>query len=498
MLPKHNLSCRVAVVALSACLALSSCASSKASSDGDSDTTTHSSAASVAAAMTNVPVKQAGATDIKFAAAPEKVSATFPRFAQARNLSMAVEVVKGRMLRGSWQSGASNTAVTSQVIASSDAVVGVLLTNTTTVGGKTYTIPATVWYSTAGQQSYSSPALVKSSEWGSLVKALQDAGKDASLDPTRIDKALRAQSAPYGEGPALGFDHDGNLLASFRSGAVTDSAVTLSVPSDKVGSMLSTFGTQAQKASTNPSAFTGRSGQAADPELTAKRSGDRPSTAIGPDCRVLHCVAVTYDDGPSAMTPQLLETIKKFKVSITFFQMGNSIQTFPDTARKVAAAGMEIGNHTVSHPNLPVKTPQRITWELERNSQIIKGYTGATPLLFRPPYGAHNSTVDQVAQRNGMSIMQWQIDSEDWKNRNPDTTYTNVMTALPYHAPIILEHDIQKASIDAAARIYTDLEAKGKTLVSVSELSLNSGGYKAGHAYCNGTIIAQDGYDCKG
>ena len=64
--------------------------------------------------------------------------------------------------------------------------------------------------------------------------------------------------------------------------------------------------------------------------------------------------------------------------------------------------------------------------------------------------------------------------------------------------PFILEHDIQKASIDAAPRIYQDLEAKGKTIVSVSEMSLNSGGYQAGHAYCNGTVKAQSGYNCKG
>ncbi|MGC3004431.1 polysaccharide deacetylase family protein, partial [Streptomyces sp. G35A] len=219
---------------------------------------------------------------------------------------------------------------------------------------------------------------------------------------------------------------------------------------------------------------------------------------VGPDCRVLHCVAVTYDDGPSAMTPQLLNTNKKFKLSITFFEMGNSIMAFPNTAQKVAAAGMEIGNHTVTHPNLPAKTPDRIRRELEHNSQLIKQFTGATPLLFRPPYGAHNDTVDKVAKDNGMAIIQWQIDSEDWKNRNPEMTYKNVMTALPYTAPIVLEHDIQKASIDAAPQIYKDLEAKGKTIVSVSELSLNTGGYQAGHAYCNGTVKPQSGYNCKG
>lgn len=497
MLPKPNLPLRVTAVALTTCLALSAC-SSHSDVKNPSQSGSSSTAGVSNAALAKIPAAQAGATDITFNAAPEKVKAIFPRFAKARNLSTAVEVVKGRMLRDSWQQNASDVNVTSQIIASNDAALGVLVTNQTTIAGKKQTIPATIWYSTAAQQSYSSPALVKPDKWADLTAALQDAGKDQSLDGGKIAAAVKAKSAPYGSGPALGFSHNGDLLASFASGVVTDKAVTLVVPSDKTKGMLSNFGTQAQKASTNPGTFTGTTSQPVDESLKATDTSGRPPTAVGPDCRVLHCVAVTYDDGPSAMTPELLNTIKKFKLSITFFEMGNSIMAFPNTAQKVAAAGMEIGNHTVTHPNLPAKTPDRIRRELEHNSQLIKQFTGATPLLFRPPYGAHNDTVDKVAKDNGMAIIQWQIDSEDWKNRNPEMTYKNVMTALPYTAPIVLEHDIQKASIDAAPQIYKDLEAKDKTIVSVSELSLNTGGYQAGHAYCNGTVKPQSGYNCKG
>ena len=160
------------------------------------------------------------------------------------------------MLRDSWQRNASNVNVTSQIIASNDAALGVLITNQTTINGKVQTIPATVWYSTAAQQSYSSPALVKPDEWATLTTALQDAGKDQSLDGEKNAAAAKAKSAPYGNGPALGFDRNGDLLASFASGVVTDKPVTLVVPSDKATGMLSDFGIQAQKASTNPGKFT--------------------------------------------------------------------------------------------------------------------------------------------------------------------------------------------------------------------------------------------------
>lgn len=232
MLPKPNLPLRVTAVALTTCLALSAC-SSHSDVKNPSQSGSSSTAGVSNATLAKIPAAQAGATDITFNAAPEKVKAIFPRFAKARNLSTAVEVVKGRMLRDSWQQNASDVNVTSQIIASNDAALGVLVTNQTTIAGKKQTIPATIWYSTAAQQSYSSPALVKPDKWADLTTALQDAGKDQSLDGGKIAAAVKAKSAPYGSGPALGFSHNGDLLASFASGVVTDKAVTLVVPSDK-------------------------------------------------------------------------------------------------------------------------------------------------------------------------------------------------------------------------------------------------------------------------
>ena len=100
MLLKPSLTQRVAAVALTACLALTACSSSDGSK-GSAQSGGSPSSGSVDATLTKIPAARAGATDITFKAAPEKVRATYPRFAKARNLSMAVEVIKGRMLRDS-------------------------------------------------------------------------------------------------------------------------------------------------------------------------------------------------------------------------------------------------------------------------------------------------------------------------------------------------------------------------------------------------------------
>lgn len=439
-----------------------------------------------------------GAKAITLSAKPEGVTAATLRFEQARNLSIATEVVRNRMLRGAYFSDAKQVDITSQVISASPDVVGVLVTARTTVGSDTYTIPSTIWYSTAKKQSYSSPALIKGTQWPSYTKAVQEAVTGAGGDASQLSVALKSPAAPYGNGPALGFNAAGDLVLHFRSGAVAKQPVQVAIPADTATALLSQFGAAAQKGATSPSTFTGKPAAAADPELGAKTKSLRASTAIGHDCAVVKCVAMTYDDGPSEMTPTLMASAKKAQAGITFFQLGNSVKAYPSIARKVAAYGFEVGNHSMTHPNLPSKSSDRQQREVESQSALLASINGAKPMVFRPPYGAHNDAIDVIVGAQGMSIMQWDVDTNDWSNRSSSATAANALAAVNYTAPIVLGHDIQQASIDAAPTIYAGLQKQGRVLVTVSELSVNSGGYKAGHAYCRGTVLNQEGFNCKG
>ena len=472
----------------------------------------------------------AGAQESKLVAAEEKVEATSLRFAKARNLTEATDVIRSRMLREGFYNDAPSTTITSQVIAASDAVVGVQMTAKTTVDGKDATLPATLWYSTAAEQTYSSPALIKDAQWPAFAALVGKQATEQKVDTAKVAAALTKDAAPYGTGPAYAFNQAGDLLVQFPSGAVADDATTVVLEKKTFGRMLSALGTQAQKAATNPTQFTGTTSAKPDPELVSKpedkpephptddpnaekptpdEPGDgaspapkkkalRPSTAVGPDCRVLKCVSLTYDDGPGGRSLELLEVIKKHKATGTFFQMGNSISVHPDMTRKMAAAGMEIGSHTVTHPNLAAVSNDKVQREVAGNSELIKKHTGVTPIVFRPPYGSHNQSVAKVIGDNGMSVIQWEIDSQDWQNRNAAKTTQLVLTAKNYTSPIALQHDIHDASIDSAEGIYTGLEQQGKVLVSVTEMSLNSGGTKAGRAYCRNTALPQEGFNCKG
>ena len=476
-------------------------------SNGAVDSSSQSGASGGAASATPTPTGPSvatvdaglvGSTTATLTAKAEGVSSSTPRFAQARNLTEAVEATRGRMLRGAWRADATDVAVTGSVIASSDAVVGVQVHSTATVAGSKQEQDATLWYSTAKKQTYGPDALVKAAQWPTFAQAVSKAVTDKGGDATKATTALKGMSSPWGSGPAIAFSGDGQLLVTFSSGVVATDPVTVTIPADQAKGYLGAFGTQALAAATSPKKFTGSTTATADPELAKGVVGSRPSTAVGPDCRVLHCVALTYDDGPSTMTPTLLASIKKSKAVATFFQMGNSVKENPKIALQVVASGMEVGSHSVTHPAMTTISETRKQEEVNGNSKILQGVSGLTPLLFRPPYGDHNSKVDAVIKDAGMSIIQWEVDSEDWKTHSVSQTIKTVEAAKAYTSTIVLEHDVQQDSIEAAPTIYAYMTKAGMTMVTVTELSLNSGGYEVGHAYCRGTSEKQEGFNCQG
>src|SRR4051812_4760610 len=98
-------------------------------------------------------------------------------------------------------------------------------------------------------------------------------------------------------------------------------------------------------------------------------------------------IALTFDDGPSEGTPQILDALARHDVSATFFQCGANVARLPGVARLVRDAGHEIGNHSYTHPLLCFRSPAFIADELCRAQDTIAQHTGAEPAWFRAPFG---------------------------------------------------------------------------------------------------------------
>ena len=178
-------------------------------------------------------------------------------------------------------------------------------------------------------------------------------------------------------------------------------------------------------------------------------------------------VAISFDDGPGATTtPQLLQILKEKNVHATFFVLGENTAQHPDIVKQTAEAGHEIGNHTYDHQDLATLSAQSITEEVTKADTEIKKATGKTPTFVRPPYGSITSVGASVIQR---AIIEWSVDSEDWKTRNPDLILQKIQATV-YDGAIILFHDIYPETIRAVPQVIDYLQEQGYRITTVGDL----------------------------
>jgi len=128
-------------------------------------------------------------------------------------------------------------------------------------------------------------------------------------------------------------------------------------------------------------------------------------------------LALTFDDGPSESTPELLKLLDRHRVKATFFQCGMNVRRLPQVAGEVAAAGHDIGNHSDSHPLFCFRSPSFLYDEVSRAQEAIHTATGETPAFFRAPYGVRWFGLRRVQQRLGLLGVMWTAIGLDWKRQ---------------------------------------------------------------------------------
>ena len=113
-------------------------------------------------------------------------------------------------------------------------------------------------------------------------------------------------------------------------------------------------------------------------------------------------VALSFDDGPSLWTEQILDLLAVAGARATFFVCGAAIEGREGTVRRCVAEGHEIANHTHTHPELRELDRAAICAELESASAAIASVTGARPVRFRPPYFESSPEVEAVSRELGL------------------------------------------------------------------------------------------------
>lgn len=192
-----------------------------------------------------------------------------------------------------------------------------------------------------------------------------------------------------------------------------------------------------------------------------------------------NCVAITFDDGPVGDTSRLLDTLDRMHAHATFFVVGTNADDNPATLRRMQAAGHAIGNHTFNHPRLPMLAEGGIGAQLDDASAAITRATGTAPRWVRPPYGEYDGRVAAAAGARGMSVVIWDVDTEDWRYRDAQRT-CRVAVDQARAGSVVLMHDIHPATVDAVPCIVDGLRAKGLRPASLDEMITQP---VAGHVY---------------
>ena len=165
----------------------------------------------------------------------------------------------------------------------------------------------------------------------------------------------------------------------------------------------------------------------------------------------------------------ILATLEKHKVHITFFMVGDWVDKYPETVKKISDAGHEIANHSDGHKHVNELSLEENEKEILICSEKIEKITGKKTTLYRCPYGEYNNTVIQAAENQKHTTIQWNIDTLDYNGLTGDEMWKRLDEKLK-NGDIILSHNGTDHTADSLDKLLTNIENKGLKVVTVSDL----------------------------
>lgn len=191
-------------------------------------------------------------------------------------------------------------------------------------------------------------------------------------------------------------------------------------------------------------------------------------------------VALTYDDGPSKYTAEILDVLKENNSAATFFVLGMQVNKYDEVILRMVEEGNQVGNHSYDHKRLTTLNDEELHNQINVTDDLIYKTALYKPFVMRPPYGSTNEELEKKLQK---PIINWSVDTRDWESRNTEAIVDIVLKNVK-DGDIILMHDLYKTSLEASKIIIPELIKRGYQLVTVSELSENKDIIlKAGNLY---------------
>lgn len=185
------------------------------------------------------------------------------------------------------------------------------------------------------------------------------------------------------------------------------------------------------------------------------------------DPEVGKAVALTFDDGPGALTAPVLRILRREQAPATFFALGTMVRRDPTSIERIVRAGHAVGNHSDTHPVLSGDDARQLT----RTNHALTRAGAPQPCLFRAPYGENPPAVVDMARALGMVTVHWNTDPGDWRHASSDQMVATTLAQVRPGSIIVLHDGASGTSMPRALpRIIDSLAERGYRFLTVPEL----------------------------
>ena len=186
-------------------------------------------------------------------------------------------------------------------------------------------------------------------------------------------------------------------------------------------------------------------------------------------------IYLTFDAGyENGNTPAILDALKKHQAPAVFFVVGNFIKDNPDLIRRILADDHIIGNHTMTHPDLPqISSMDAFQKELQDVEELYTSLTGeAMTKFYRPPRGIYNTENLSMAKELGYSTFFWSLAYVDWiQDQQPsrEEAFQKLLTRI-HPGAIVLLHNTSSTNAEILDELLTKWEEMGYHFASLDDL----------------------------
>ena len=185
-------------------------------------------------------------------------------------------------------------------------------------------------------------------------------------------------------------------------------------------------------------------------------------------------IALTFDDGPSKQTSEILDILEKNNSKATFFVMGNKIEEYSSILKEIQKQGSEVANHSFNHPHCIFVSKQKLRSEISNTDKEL-AKIGIETNLFRPIHGRFGFRLLSVLKERGKKAIIWDTEPKDWAQPGVKKVVNRVLKTVKPGSIICLhdctqEFGVNEDLIEVLKIIIPRLREKGFELVTVSEL----------------------------